>query len=272
MSVPSGPTRALLLAATAALLLDSACSLTSAGTQLGGGFITGVKTQDSALGKATAVAVDSAMNALTRSLRDSIRPQVDSTVARALVRLTAGIDTAGKRAARSIKPVGDAADSQVARVLGTARESADTTVRLLLKRARRTIDSMAATVPETAAVHFMAGVNTGLNGTLRPTILKLVAEVADSVRSAADREARSPLFRTVGAFLWLLGGIVLAGLIGFCIMAWKGLHRTRTALEVVTGTIKTHGNQDLRDAIKANARSKKVEGWLDDFLNEKGLL
>ncbi len=220
---------------------------------------------------------DSVVALAGRTYDDSIRPRLDST-------LTSLLDTLQRRVVRledttAVQIQGSlnlALQRMLAQNMALLRDSMQRSLALVADSLRPHFIPLLADGADSATARAVRVLNEGLDGPLRATLLSLVVEISDSVRSAARRTVQEPVFTSLIGRLGLIGGLIAGGLIAAVIAALiiisLGLRNSRRALEAVTVAVQQQGTPELKRAVRDRAAARKVEGWLHAYLAKKDLL
>jgi hypothetical protein len=246
----------------------------------GAGVLDSLHARRGAVGAVAATLAESATTGVSRGLHDSLQPRMDSALVALLLRLRAHTDT-----------LTDSLEGGLAAFIRTGLDSA--LDQLLTHRTRQVRASVTAAVPEwigalgantrttlapaigeaadSAGTRLVRAVDAGLQGRLRPTLMALVQEVAESVRVSAGRTT-TPILKRVSGIVWLVAGMVLTVVAGVVIVAWLRYRQTQRSLDAVATAVNKQGTADLKRAIKQEATDRQVEPWLHAYLTKRGLL
>lgn len=218
---------------------------------------------------------------LVQAYKDSVRPRLDSTVVEFVDTIQTRVAGAEDSTASFVRTKLDSALRElVSHSLVILRDSVRRSLNVWLddvsQHGRTNIVPLAGEVADSATSRAVSSLNAGLTGPLRTTVLKLVMEIADSVRVAARRTVQEPAFKAILSRLGVTGGLVAGGVIaaviaGLAIMAIN-LRRTHRALGAVTSAVHDHGSSELRGAVRDQALARNVEGWLHNYLAKRDLL
>ncbi len=248
---------ALAAAATACI----ASELQRAGT----GVLDTLHARRGAVGAVAATLAESATIGAARGLHDSLQPRMDSAAASLEEGLATFIRTG----------LDSALDQLLAHRTGQVRASVSAAVPewigALGANTRAKLAPAIGEVADSAGTRLVRAVDAGLQGRLRPTLLALVQEVAESVRVSSGRTT-TPILKRVSGIFWLIGGMVLAIVVGVVIVAWLRYRRTQQSLDAVATAVNKQGSDDLKRAIKIEATNRRVEPWLNVYLRKRDLL
>lgn len=262
-------------AAVVATTVSTACiarELQRAGT----GILDTLHTRRAQVGAVTASAAESAVTGASRGLRDSLQPRLDSALTALLHRLRAQLDTMtdtleGGLAAYIRGGLDSALGQFVANRSRQIHAAVPDWIGAASTSARHKLAPAMGEVADSAGTRLVRTVNAGLQGSLRPTLLSLVQEVAESVRVSAGRTT-TPLFKRLSGLFWGVGGMLVAVLATVVYVAWLRYRRSQQSLEAVATAVRQQGTDDLKRAIKVEATNRRVEPWLHDYLNQRNLL
>ena len=217
------------------------------------------------VGAVAATLAESATTGAARGLHDSLQPRLDSAAAS----LENGLASFIRHGLDS------ALDQLLAHRTGQVRASVTAAVPdwigALGANTRAKLAPAIGAVADSAGTHLVRAVDAGLQGRLRPTLMALVREVAESVRVSAGRTT-TPILKRVSGIVWLIGGMVLTVMVGVVIVAWLRYHRTRQSLDAVATAVNEQGSDDLKRAIQIQATNRRVEPWLNAYLRKRDLL
>jgi len=266
----------LLAAAVVAAALAASACIAGELKRAGGGVLDTLHARRALVGSVAATATESALAGVSRGLRDSLQPRIDTTLAGLLRRLRSQLDTMtdsleGGLTAYIRGSLDSATDQLVAHRSSQLAAAFPSWLAAASSAARTKLAPAMGLVADSAGTRLVRAVDVGLQGRLRPTLLALVREVAESVRVSAGRTT-TPLLKRVSGIVWIIGGIVVAVVAGVVVVAWLRYRRSQQSLEAVASVVRRQGSEDLKDAIKAEATARKVEPWLHDYLSRRNLL
>ncbi len=253
----------------AGLALASACAtagcIASELQRAGTGVLDTLHARRGEVGAVAATVAESATTGVARGLRDSLQPRIDSVAAS----LEGGLATYIRNGLDS------ALDQLLAHRTGQVRASVTAAVpewiSILGANTRTKLAPAIGEAADSAGTRFVRAVDVGLQGRLRPTLVALVQEVAESVRVSAGRTT-TPILKRVSGIVWLVAGMVVAIVAGVVIVAWLRYRRTQQSLDAVATAVNKQGGEDLKRAIKLEATNRRVEPWLHSYLRKRDLL
>lgn len=276
--------RPLAAGALLAAVLQSGCSLAGAGRSAGRGVVEGVHQRRDTIAVITGQALDTVTSRITRSVRDSLRPEIRNLVAQATD--TATLVLKGR--------VGELQDGLAGFLAGTLRDtigglvegttlvaqgSIQRAIRIWLAEVaaglRRDIPSAVALATDSAVGHGLGTVDAALQGHLRATVLSLVAAASDTVRLRAQQASDSitpgvfQRIKNLGAQVLIPTAVFVLAVGG--VVYWQFRKRQRI-LEVIATEIRNQGDPSLKQAIKERAERNDVEKDLDKFLRKRNLV
>jgi hypothetical protein len=279
MSLRSHPVLSLLL-----LVAAGGCSLASAGRSMGHGMVDAVHDRRDTLALLTGQMLDTVTGRITRSLRDSLRPEIRHLVAQATdtaaVVLNARVAELQDRAAAYVAgTLKDSAGKVVAATIAIARDSMQRALHLwvgeMTSDARRELPSLLATLADTALNHSLWTLDAALKGPLRATVLDLVTAAADTVRSKAEQATNNiapgvfQRIKNLGAQVLIPTGLALAAAAA---VVYAQFRKRQRILEVIATEIRNKGDDGLKQAIKARAEENDLETDLNKFLRKRHLV
>lgn len=261
-------------------------SLSGAGRSLGRGAVEGMRERRDTLALVPGPFVDSLVFRAARSFRDSLAPELRSTVTGTADSALGIVDlrTTRLRSGFSSYFAGELRDSLqklLASNVSLLRDSLRQSIRVWVEEAGGTADRslapLAARVADSAVGHATATLDVALNGPLRGTLLRLAGELGDSLRETARKVGSDTtlsgnfqrLVKKAGAKILVPLAAIVLGCIGF---AYWTFRKRQRMLEVLASAIRTRGSEDLKDTIKERAEKNGVEKDLNRFLVKRNLL
>ncbi|MFL5402004.1 MAG: hypothetical protein ACJ8BF_04225 [Gemmatimonadales bacterium] len=274
----------LSLAAGLIAVNASGCSLTGAGRSAGRGMIEGVHQRRDTVAQITGQVLDTVTGRITRSVRDSLRPEIRNLVAQATDTATLVLNgwatqLQSRLAAYVAGTLRDSLGSMVASTSVVAGNSIQRALRLwmgeITSGLRRDLPPSLGMATDSAVGHGLASVDAALQGRLRATVLNLVAAAADTVRLRAQQASDSitpgvfQRIRNLGAQVLIPMGLAI--LVAGGVVYWQ-FRKRQKILEVIATEIRNQGDETLKQSIKERAEQNKVEGDLNQFLRKRNLV
>jgi hypothetical protein len=258
------PARAARLAAAAFLAIAQATCFSSWGKQFASGSAEGLHQRRDSLAATADTVVRRAVYAASQAYGDSLQPRLDSTlqhINRSVGKLLTDNASSLKDSLRpTVDSLLDRAGDHLVPLAGRLADTATWHAILALDQG--------ITKVLQPTLH---GLVRDARLQAESTVRVIRAQAESTARSAAGA-ANKPISR-LGQILWLVAGIVVAVVASGIAFIWWSYRRSQASLAVVAAAINDLGSAGsaVKESIKQRARAEKVEPWLHGFLVKRGL-